>query len=245
MFAKSVILAQIVELLRAEYEEGFPLLTPVPETGIIQLIDYVASLDAVGKEALLASVAERTYAMLTGEPAEPGTLDALELFNKTVSWPGPFCGGPRYLAVRYLADGRLPPAPGSPKAPRADLLPNLSDLVPATARTLKPLVSDVMRSVGLSPVKLAFGGVRFLSDSGTLVDFDFGAKIAQLRYGVAINAAAQADAPLTRVRFLGAESLLSGTGVGWDYVTEENAARSVAHLPAMVAAAEDMLRLVQ
>ncbi|MCX7289250.1 MAG: hypothetical protein NTW20_17365 [Rhodobacterales bacterium] len=246
MTERNVLLEQITSLVRAEFDGGFPLMTPVPSTDVMKLIEYVNSVDAAERDALVAEIAAGTRRLLQGETVDViGTGGAYDRFQNLKMSGGSLSVGPRYTDVRTLADARYPTAPGTPARPRDDLLPDRSTVIPATAKSLRPRVKEVMTSIGFSAHKAPAGGTRFLSPAGTLVDFDFGARLAQLRFGVAINAAAHVNAPLIGgARFLSPGVFYGFYGDNWDYVTEENADRSVAHLPVLIAAAEDMLRLV-
>lgn len=226
--------------IATEVAGGFPLLSRVPQTRIIQLIDYAQALDAAGREALVAALAWRSTGILTGKGGDTAAFDR---FLGVVGQPGPFTGGARYCPVRDLADTRLPTVPGATALPRPDLLPDASAMVPATARNLKPTVARVLTAAGFARQEGRIGASRFLSAEGTLVDLDFGARSAQLRYGVAVNAAHLADAPLSQVMFLSTELLMGGVPAGWDYLTEENTARSLAALPDLIATAVDLITL--
>jgi len=237
--------AILAQRIREEIGLGFPLLGKVPQTSVIQLIDYIASLDAAAREAIVDALAARAEARLTFNGGTESQPDAWERFYNITRGPGPFSGGMRYCDIRFIA--QVPRFPhfggieawnrqysGLATTPRADLLPDPAAFIPAKAPLLKRLVKSALTPLGYVAHKSVGGGLRYLSPDGTLVDFDFGARLAQLRYGVAIHAADKVTAPLSRVRFMSLEEIFGSAEGAWDYLTEENAARCVAHLPALI-----------
>jgi hypothetical protein len=102
-------------------------------------------------------------------------------------------------------------------AVRADLLPDASVLIPAKAASLKALTKATLLPLGFAAHRVPGGGLRHLS-------------------------ADLVNAPLTRLRPTSFEAPIGGSEASWDCLTEENAARSVAHLPAMIEAASRLLR---
>ncbi|OZA12601.1 MAG: hypothetical protein B7Y02_07110, partial [Rhodobacterales bacterium 17-64-5] len=208
--------------IKAEFEHGFPLMMPVPSTPVIQLIDFASALSAAESAALQSEIAAGTVRVLQGEAfgviGRGGVYD--RFYHAVKSGPSPFNGGPRYSAVRFLASTPLSAMPGSAKPPRPDLLPDVKAVVPATSRMLKLRVTAALKAAGYEAHKGFGGGIRFLSPSGTLLDFDFGARVDQLRFGVAIRAARFVNAPLAGGPLFHAPGSFFGFyGSNWDYVT--------------------------
>ena len=167
-----------------------------------------------------------------------GAYDRLYELKMGFSW---LSLDPRYTGVRMLADSRYPDAPGLPALPRLDLLPEQSATIPAKARTLKPRVKKIMTSVGCGQHKPRCGGIRYLRSVGTLVDFDFGSRLYQLRFGVAINAAAHVNAPLIG----GGGSARPSPFPASTTTTGTTLPKRMQTAASLIAAAEDMMRLAQ
>jgi hypothetical protein len=122
--------------------------------------------------------------------------------------------------------------------PRTDLIPDTASFVPAKAPLLRKLVRAALSADGYDATSMA-GGMRYLSDTRTLVDMDFGSRIGQLRWSVALGAT-KVTHGLVELPFFSYEGLW-GLGADWDVLTEENAARCVAVLPALI---RETVRLV-
>jgi hypothetical protein len=238
-----------------EIARGFPLLGPVPQTGVVQLIDYITGLNRAERNDLVEALATRAEAQLRPTGGMLPWPEPWDRFYTISRRAGPFSGGLRYTDIRFIS--QVPKLPqfggieawnrgftGLATTPRTDLLPDPAAFLPAKATLLKSLVTSVLTPLGYVAQRAAGGGLRYLSAEGVLVDVDVGSRIAQLRYGVAIRAADKASSPLTGVTFTSVESLLFSTNAAWDYVTEENASRSISHLPTLIREATRLLEMV-
>src|SRR5262245_42975608 len=97
----------VVSLLRADFdaeaEAGFPRLRRIPQTKIIQFLDYYESLGRDDKSALLDALALRSSTMINPTPALCPRPAAFDRYWKAVTSPGPFTGGYRYCDIKFLA----------------------------------------------------------------------------------------------------------------------------------------------
>jgi len=116
--------------------------------------------------------------------------------------------------------------------PREDLLPDVSCLVPAKAPELRKLVKCALLARGFTAVATKGAEHEYVHPSGLPVHVDFGSRMGQLCYWV------------SDIRSHGTLSyeLLWGQPGGWDYLTEENASRSIDLLPELV---DELARLLQ
>ena len=238
----------IVALLRADFRAeagaGFPRLHRIPQTKVIQLLDYFDSLGLEDQSALLDALALRGSVMINPNPAASyPSAPAFEHYWKTVTSQGPFSGGYRYCDIKSLAAIPTTPEFGSyegwiekyqrPRVseralrPREDLLPTMNCLVAAKAPALRKLVKATLQGCGFTAEVAKGAEHKYVNSSGATVRVDFGSRMGQLCYHVS---AACAD---SRIVMLSFESLWSQPG-GWDYLTEENAARSVHFLPELL-----------
>jgi hypothetical protein len=250
---------QIAATLRRELEqeadEGFPRVKRIPSTRIIAFIDYFASLDAAERKSLLEAMARS--ATVTVAPSRDRALDQHEYqqrdspafvrMQSAMSSPE-YGGGYRYTGVKMIRMMRSDPESwtlfsgtlsGRAAQPREDLLPNLDLLVTAKAPLLRKLVKITMTDLlGKETRKLPGGETGYsgvLHGMPVTVWVDYGSMVGQLRYGVSILDPGRA------VRFvrLSYESLW-GAHLGWDYITEENAQRSIELLGQHVAHLVDL-----
>ncbi len=238
--------------LAAEVAAGFPRLRRVPQTDIIWFLDYFPGLTQAEQAALLDEIAG-SAALAFGRPAMP-TLNA----RGTVDPPPAIArmcelreglggkGGTRYTDLKMLSAERNFREPGGYHPswrermtalhfqPRADLLPDLNQMKPAKAPLLRKRVkAAVTESLGLSHEKLPGGTCKFkgrYGDGELTVRVDFGMTLGQLAYNVTYKNAE--NHPL--VLLMCYERLWSG-GLPWDYLTEENAERSVKFLVEQIA----------
>jgi hypothetical protein len=233
--------------LTAEADAGFPHLRRVPQTKIIQFLDYFAALSPGERSELLEDLAVRAAIRLqpgsaSGFPPAP----AWDRYWKTVNSPGPFSGGYRYCDVKLLAmvprirefggyEGWIektqrPWVSELALQPREDLLPDLGCLVPVRAPELRKLVKGALLARGLTAEAKKGAVQEYVHPSGLPVQVDFGSRMGQLRYWVG------------NIHGTLSYELLWGQPGGWDYLTEENAARSVDLLPELI---DEMARLLE
>jgi hypothetical protein len=229
--------------LAAEADAGFPHLRGIPQTGVIQFLDCFAALSPGIRSELLDALAVRAAIRL-----HPGTASGfppapiVDRYWSTVHSQGPFSGGYRYCDVKFLAlvprikefggyEGWIektqrPWVSERALQPREDLLPDLSYLVPARGPELRKLVKEALLARGLTAEVTKGAEHRYVHPSGASVHVDFGSRVGQLCYSV--NAAGKPGG------FGLSYELLWGLPGGWDYLTKENAARSVALLPELI-----------
>jgi hypothetical protein len=236
--------------LAAEADAGFPRLRRIPQTGIIQFLDYFSALTPGDRFQLLDDLAVRAAIRLhpgtaSGFPPAP----AWDRYWRAVTSPGPFNGGFRYCDVKFLAlvpkvkefggyEGWIKNHQGpwvSERAlqPREDLLPGLDCLVPARAPELRKLVKGALLARGFTGVATKRAEQEYIHPSGIPVHVDFGSRIGQVCYYVG---------DIRRYGTLSYE-LLWGQPGGWDYLTKENAARSVELLPELIDAVARLLEM--
>jgi hypothetical protein len=251
----------VIPLLRAEYAEeaasGFARLRRIPQTDIIWFLDHFAGLSGAERKALLDALAD-SGAMAFGPPYGPklnamGTVDvppALARMCEARQRAGGK-GGTRYTDLKMLAaDPSLQKPDGYHSSwrehltdlhfqPRPDLLPDLSQLKPAKAPLLRKLVNAALtQTLGLTKEKLAGGvskGIGRCGDCELTVWVDFGGMLSQLGYSVSLKSAE--GQPLA---VLFSYERLWGTDGRWDYLTEENAPRSIAFFAEQLAYLADL-----
>jgi hypothetical protein len=227
--------------LAKEVDAGFPHLSRIPATKVVQFIDYVDDLDPGHRVALLDDLARNAAHAIAREPVREPSV-AIDRMRAAMRGPGEFVGGWRYTDVRFLATVPKVAEFGGMEAwlsaygaralqPRTDLIPDTASFVPAKAPLLRKLVKAALAPEGYDATPMG-GGMRYLSSAGTLIDVDFGSRMGQLRWSVALGAT-KATHGLVELPFFSYESLW-GLGADWDVLTEENAARCVALLPALV-----------
>jgi hypothetical protein len=239
----------VVTRLRAEYarevDSGFARLRRIPQTDIIWFLDYFSSLTGPDREALLDALADWGGIVLSPPRGNlPAIAPALARLRDARNRPGSK-GGTRYNDVKMLTADPTLREPGAYHAswrerftplhfqPRPDLLPSLSDLNAARAPRLRQLVDKTLtESLGLKREKQA-GGNKYSGSSGScelVVRIDFGSALGQLRYTVTLRSAG-AQLLIPPISY---ETLWDVTR-GWDYLTEENAPRSVECLAEQIA----------
>jgi len=240
--------SEVVALLRMEMTEevraGFPRLKRIPSTDIIWFLDYFAAQTAPEQEMLVDALAR--FAALAFFPSRSGPQEVQELQRQSAAFArlrAPrnqmgYKGGTRYTELKMLCMDKGMREIGyyhadwvknsSPLAfqPRADLLPDLSYLKSAKAPLLRKLVNAALAEL-FSPKKekQAGGASKYVGDYGNTkltVSVDFGSIMGQLCYAVSLG---------------NPEFVLPGSGLyyerlwdchgGWDYLTEENAPRSI------------------
>jgi hypothetical protein len=111
--------------------------------------------------------------------------------------------------------------------PREDLLPDLALLKPAKPALLRKLAGKALQQRGFTLEVSRGAEQKYVNGVGDKVRIDYGSRMGQLCYSVS------AVRGSTRLVMASFESLWSQPG-GWDYLTEENAERSVTLLPELV-----------
>jgi hypothetical protein len=249
--------SNITAFLRSELAEeaasGLSRLKRIPYTDIIWFLDYFAALDGAEREALLDGLAR--WGAMALLPGQCGPADVQQLERECPAfarWREPrgrmgYKGGTRYTDVKMLSmDPGLREIKNyhedwiknsSPLAfqPRADLLPDLSALKPAKAPLLRKLVNAAFAKL-FSPEKQKQGGNSWkylgsLGNTEVTVWVDFGSQFCgQLQSGVS------ATHPEYKVKIVRLSyERLWDANLGWDYLTEENAPRSIDFLAEQVA----------
>ena len=240
--------SRVIALLRNELAEevasGFPRLKRIPYTDIMWFLDYFASLGTAEGESLLDGLARWGAMAFFPQQCRPRDVQELEhhypSFARLRAPKGRmgYKGGTRYTDVKMLSmDPGLRDIKNyhedwikncSPLAfqPRADLLSDLDALKPATAPLLRKLVNAAFTK--LFPEKQKQGGNswKYLGSFGNTevsVWVDFGSQFCgQLQYGVS---ATHPDYNVKVIRL--SYERFWDANLGWDYLTEENASRSI------------------
>jgi hypothetical protein len=244
------LLSIIAALLRADFtaeaEAGFPTVTRIPSTEAIRFVDYFSALHADERGELLNGMAQ-----LGATQFFPPTLAyremglnaknaALVRYRATLQ-TGHFAYGLRYVEPRmarmmltdpegmaHMAETRssldFQPRDDPPKELVTDS--DIRKVQPAKAPLLRKLLETAFAKL-FSPAKskLPGGEVRYAGIVGSTemaVTVDFASRLAQLRWFVTLNLA-NLELEVSRVEDFWARS-------GWDYLTEENAERSIALL---------------
>lgn len=255
-------IAEIAAVVRAEFaqevEAGFPRLSRIPSTGVVQFLDNFAILEPSGRTALLDGlariaalhffpaplIAKAHEQLRTTEPAILRFHDAMR--------SKPFSYGLRYLDVRMaramLRDPESRAMMAQTRAaldftPRDDLPEMLVGSTPLLeietirAPQLRKLLNPMLlKRLGAKPQK-RFGELVYegmIGDIPLRVSIIFSNLYAQMHYAVTWSAREQ-GLFAQRATY----EVFWGTNVGWNYLTEENAARSIDLLD------ELLLRLAQ
>ena len=241
----------VAEVIRAELEaeaaQGFPTLRHIPSTGIIKLLDYFDTLP--GDELAAQIEAQARVAALMFFPApliaaaheQLRTMEPAALRRAEAMRAPSFGYGLRYQglrmhraiindpeSMRQLAQTRstldFTPRDGLPAELVGSTL--IRDIVTAKAPLLRKLLNRMLRArLGARPDKRIGGELIYEGALGAVplrVSIIFSNLYAQMVYGVTWS---------MRERNLLAQRLsyemLWGMNTGWDYLTEENAPRSI------------------
>jgi hypothetical protein len=233
--------------LAQEVEAGFPLLSRIPSTGIVQFLDNFATLEPADRMSLLDALAR--IAALNFFPA-PLIARAHEQFRTTDSTvirfyrgmqSGDFAYGLRYLDVRMARAAVRDPETMAHMArtraaldfqPRDDLpellvsSTPLRDIQTVRAPQLRKLLNPMLlKRLGAKPQKRLGGELVYegmIGDIPLRVSIIFSNIYAQMHYAVTWSVRERA---LLAQRFN--YEIMWGSNTGWDYLTEENAARSI------------------
>jgi hypothetical protein len=187
----------IPAILRTEFgleaEAGFPRLGRIPQTKVIQFLDYYDSLGLSARADLLDALALRGATLvyvgqMAGPPRSCPPAPAFDRYWRAVTSPGPFFGGLRYCDVKLLAsiprmyrsyerwiEQELRPwVSEGALHPREDLLPDINCLVPAKAATLRKLLKGVLHTHGFVAKAQKEAEPTFIHDNGAILRADFG-----------------------------------------------------------------------
>jgi hypothetical protein len=244
-------LSNVEALLRTDFDaeanSGFAGLQRIPCTAIVKLLDYLEPLDREERDRLL-DVLARMGAMKFFPPQQIAIeYESLRSTNSAFvkCWSAthsePTAAGLRYQSVKMAkmmlgdAESRaemLKYRAELPSHPRDDppesLVPrdDLGAVEAAKAPLLRKLASAALKQhFAAGSNKLAGGETEYLGQIGdwkVSVRIDFGAISAQLRYVVSVLNPRNSIS----VRRLSYEDLWF-PNAGWDYLTEENAQRSI------------------
>ena len=240
--------SNISGILRADFarelKADFPVLRRIPCTAVIKFLDYQDSLAPEERERLIEELAQagamrfspppqmsqEYQQFLSANPACAGYLKAVQ--SQTYGY------GLRYSGVKmtklmvndaetmaFMAKERSKlgwqPRDDPPRTLIGD--PDLRNLHPAKAPLLRKLTGAALEQLFSTEKKKLPGGETgysgILRDRHLTVWVDFGSSLAQLRYGLSMPDAARRIF-VSRLSF---EDLWV-TSLGWDYLTEENAA---------------------
>lgn len=245
------LLSTIATLLRSEFAKeaaaGFPKLARIPCTSVIKFLDYFEAQAPAGHEPLL-DVLARLGAMkffppqlISPEYQELRTHDPAYVRFWAAMQSERFAHGYRYEGVKMtrmmvrdvetmaaIAKVRdsLDWQPRDDPPPHLVSDPDLTHLNPAKSPLLRKLVKQAFTRLFAAETKKLPGGetgyTGAINDTKLTVWVDFGSMSAQLRYGVSIPDE-QRRIFVSRLSY---EDLWI-TNLGWDYLTEENAAPSI------------------
>lgn len=247
-------LGEISELLKAhltrEAQAGFPKLTRNPSSSTIAFLDYFDTLTAADRDSLLdvraqvgalnlfppMAVRERVEMLVNTNPALIRYRQAMQSARFTM--------GMRYVGLRMMKAMLSDPMSMEMMArtratldfvPRDDLPPALvpdpepAHVTPAKAPLLRKLINEAFPRLFATGKQKREGGeteyVGVLQGTNIKVLTDFAARGLQLRYGVSIP-----DETKTTFIWRCSYEDLWAASLGWDYLTEENAERSISLL---------------
>lgn len=242
------LLSSITALLRADFtaeaEAGFPAVTRIPSTEAVKFLDYFAELGPGGRVALLDALARLGAIQFFPPPVvyrEALDLNsnnpALVRYRATLQ-SGHFAYGLRYVEPR-MAKAMLSDPEGMAHmaqtrssldfVPRDDppkelvLDTDLRKIKSAKAPLLRKLMETAFAQL-FSPKKskLPGGEARYAGSIGSnelTVSMDLASRLAQMRWFVSLKMANPELKGFRVEDFWGR--------CGWDYITEENASRSI------------------
>jgi hypothetical protein len=244
-------LSNVEALLRTDFDaeanSGFARLARIPCTSIVKLLDYFESIEAHERDHLL-DVLARIAAMKFFPPERvSGEFESLKSGNPAFAkcWSTirseQFSAGFRHQGIKMAkmilsdAGSRAEMANYRDKLawqPRDDppesLVPRhaLASVQPAGAPLLRNLTSAALKNSFATGTNRVPGGeteyTGEIGESEVSVKIEFGSGAAQLHYGVLVLNP-RADLTVQRLSY---EDLWF-SNPGWDYLTEENAQRSI------------------
>lgn len=242
------LLDSIAELLLADFTTeagaGFPTVRRIPSTDAVKFLDYFGALEPAARTALLEAKARG--AALQFFPPPLVHQQALDFLTKnpalnqyrTATQSGHFAYGLRYVDPRMaramlndpqsraqLAQTRaaldFQPRDDPPRDLTAEA--DLRNIVPAKAPLLRKLMETAFaRLFAPKKSKLPGGETRYTGTLGAtelVVSIDYASRMAQFAWFVGLRMAHPNLAAFRVQDFWGL--------TGWDYLTEENAARSI------------------
>jgi hypothetical protein len=241
----------IAALIRAMQQEeaaaGFPTLRQIPSTGIVKLLDYFDALSIDECAAQMEAQARVAALMFFPAPLiaaayeQLRTTDPALLHRAQAMQAPPFSYGLRYLDLRMHRAAMNDPESVQQLArtratldfvPRDDLpealvgQTEIRDIVTAKAPLLRKLLNPMLRDrLGARPSKRPGGELIYGGTVGSVplrVAIIFSNMYGQMHYAVSWS---MRERNLVVFR-LSYENLF-GANTGWDYLTEDNAPRSI------------------
>lgn len=239
----------IAAILRADFAKesanGLPMLRRSPSTGTIRFLDYWETLTGSARGELLDAIA-RSSAMrffppplIARQHEELRTTNPALLLSRDAMGRAEYTMGLRYLDLRMrkamLGDPESVAMMAKTRATlgweprddiRTDLVPDIENAKISKAADLRKPIDSMLRDLFANAKKKLPGGEAeyggALEGREISVGIDFNARGIQLRTGVTIPDPGR-RLFVWRTTF---EDLWCGYS-GWDYLTEENAPRSI------------------
>ncbi|OAI54361.1 hypothetical protein AYO44_03575 [Planctomycetaceae bacterium SCGC AG-212-F19] len=242
---RAVLVGWLRNEFASEQRDGFSRLKRVPETRVIRFLDHFASLSPVEQSELTAVLADWSSYHFSGTPLPASTY---QQFARATAFPDR-AEGLRYTGVTLLAGLakgvshgglagwlQMRGITGLALQPPENLLRDIGDLFPVKIPTLRRLVKTAFAKL-FAPHEREIGDGNWryegmLASSSLQVLIGYSGKMGrpQLKYQIEVRGKGQVIAA-PNVCF---ESVL-GAGFGWwDYLTQENAERSVGLLCELV-----------
>jgi hypothetical protein len=242
------VAAQLRPELTREAESGFPLLNCIPSTGVIRFLDHFAKLPTAEHAAFLDGLAHlgalnffpAPLIVRAHERLRNADTSRTRFFNNMAN-AREYAYGLRYLDLRMHRAAMNDPQSVAQMAqtrakldfvPRDDLPERLvgtagiRDIQPAKAPLLRKLLNKMAKArLGATAQKRPGGELVY---EGTVADVPlrlsiiFSNRFAQLHWGLDW-ALRERNLSVRRLTY----ELLWGSNTGWDYLTEDNAARSI------------------
>jgi len=254
------VTALVRDRLVREVAAGFPTLTRIPSSGVIQFLDYFATLPVPDREALLDSRAQGgALQFFPPRDAYDAALqhanhDPAVLRYRAALHSGPLAMGLRYQDLRMIKVTLGDPMSVAMMAqtrstlsfvPRDDFPPNLvpdqdpKNLKPAKAPLLRKLIDAAFKSLFAGSREKRPGGELLYSgvcrDTPLTIGLIFTNRGPQLLYHIKIP-----DDSHTVFCFRFTYESLWGAVTGWDYLTEENAEAAIACLGELIVQSVDL-----
>jgi hypothetical protein len=252
------VCALVKATLVEEADAGFPRLSLCPSSYTIKFLDCLATLEQPDRDALLQSLArigggrffihqrelmEQVRALAMDDPATRRYRAAMQfpLYTMGMRHEGlrmtkAILNDPMSVAMLAQARAKLDftPRDDLPAALVPD--PDWARIIPAKAPLLRPMINKAFKEMFATEKKKLPGGETVYSGlfENTLINvgIDFGSRMHQLRYGVGIP---DDSKTIFTSRLDYTYEGLWAASTGWDYLTEENAERSIALLCDFVA----------